>query len=66
MKKILRATYKTLHDLIARLVGFEVVACWDKTLHTHWALNDNEAREWARAYRDVSASVRVWSGDRQV
>lgn len=66
MKKILQATYKTLHDLIARLVGFEVVACWGDSLHTHWALNDNEARQWARAYKDVSARVRVWSGDRQV
>ena len=66
MKRIIKATYKTIHDLVARLFGFEVVACWDGKLYTHWALNDREACEWAMAYRDVSATVRVWTGDKQV
>ena len=66
MRRTKRALPRDIHDTVASLLGFEVVAVWDDKLYTHWALNAQEAQEWADQYAATSAHVRIWTGSRQI
>ena len=66
MKRTKRAAKKDAHDLLASIVGFEVVALWGGQLFTHFALNEIEARSWADQYQGVAERVRIWAGTKQI
>ena len=65
MKRTKQAVKRDVHDVVARIVGFEVVVLWGGELFSHLALNIVEARDWAAQYTDVADSIRIWAGDRQ-
>ena len=65
MKRTARAAKRDVHDVVAKWVGFEVVILWGGELFSHFALNIEEAREWAAQYTDVADSIRIWAGNRQ-
>jgi hypothetical protein len=64
MRRTKRAVKRDAHDLLAAIVGFEVVVIWGGELFTHFALNEAEARDWAAQYREVAESIRIWAGNR--
>lgn len=65
MKRTKRALPRDIRDTVASILGYEVVAVWDNKMFTHWALNAQEAQEWADQYAATSARVRIWSGAQQ-